>query len=309
MKLVHPDTPGAAKLDLTKTGGAIRVVEGTCQDLVLDGHGAPVKWLYNGHARPSDQRAAFLLGRGWSCTVDDRHAIAAAGFPTMAINDYPANGPDPWYWCTGDPPVYFAERVWNNVNVMKFCAFHNCHNPRPRDGAYAPLHLAKDAPNAFFFHQSTNETDLDNWLFHPYVSWGTTVVCDEVGPKALRGKSGARSSMLIGLRLLWHLGYREVYLCGCDCTPHHHPSPGYWEAIFYTLDLLKPAFDHYGFHVYQTNPYSHLRTFRFVDFKEVLANSQKAERETRYKASGVSRFNGRLQDQSDNQIEEATICL
>ena len=269
IQIVSPKNPGVARINFTATEGSARTVEGTFADLIRDGHDHPLQWVNNLHADPKDNRAAFLLGRGWSATLEKLKYIAAVGISVMAVNDYPKDGPKPRYWCTGDPPHYFSERVWTDAEVMKFCGLHNRNSLRPRDGAYEPARLVKDAPNTFFFHQATDEMDVDHWLFHPFIAWGSTIGC-EGGPKQLYAHGAARSSMLIGLKLLWFLGYRRVYLIGCDCAGHAHPAPEYWNTIFHLMRELAPGFKRWGFHVVQTNDAAHLRCFDFMDFDDAL---------------------------------------
>lgn len=275
LTLVNPREPGAHRIDFTTQEGSSRVISGTYADLIRDGHDHPMQWVSNMHADPKDNRAAFLIGRGWSATPDKRWRIERSGIPVMAVNDYPADGPKPRYWCSGDPPIYFRESIWRDPEVMKFCGLHNSNGERPRDGAYAPKHLVKDAPNTFFFHQATDEMDTDHWLFHPFIAWGSTIGCEN-GPKQLYERGAARSSMLIGLKLLWFLGYRRVYLLGCDCTSHHHPAPEYWNTIFHLLGALAPGFKRWGYQVMQTNPDSYLRTFPFVRFDDALLGTEAA---------------------------------
>lgn len=269
IKLCAPNTPGAYNIDFTSQEGAVRVVDGTFQDLIRDGHNHPVPWLCGSHADPKTRRAAVLLGRGESATLAKCKAIAKAGIPVLAINDVRKGWPKPRYWCSGDPPGYFSERIWTDPDIMKFIGLHNKENVRPRDGAYEPKKVAREAPNVFFFHQATDNTDAEHWLFHPFVSWGTTIGCENC-PKQLYEKGAARSSMLIGLKLLFFLGYRDVYLVGCDCAPHHHPESAYWETIFHLTDSVGQHFKQWGYHVMQTNRDSHLRCFDFVDFDEAL---------------------------------------
>ncbi len=246
---------------------AAETIEGIAADLIRDGHDHPHRWLHNGYAQPDDRKAAFLIGRGWSATLAKRQAIADAGIPVMAINDYPKDGPTPNYWCSGDPPVYFNEKMWENPDIIKFCAMNTIKCLRPREDAYAPALTTMTAPNVHYFHSVQNCTDVESWLHTPWLNWGTSICAAEV---PAFHKASARSSMLIGLRLLWHLGYREVYLLGCDCTPHHHHFPEYYETIFHHIKQIKPAFDRFCYSVHQTNFDSHLRIFPFVKFDDII---------------------------------------
>ena len=244
-------------------------ISGTTSDLIRDGHGHPASWLHNSQALPDDSRAIFLLGRGWSATAERRQRLFDAGIPTMAVNDFPAEGPPPWYWCTGDPPSYFGNRIWDDPEVMKFSPVGSCRGLRPRLDAYDHSKTPVDAPNSHFFHARYDDPTYHNWLHVPWVNWGTSLFGEDT-PQQWFKHGAARSSMFIGLRLCWHLGFRVVYLLGCDCTPHHHPAPMYWPTILYLIDQLAPVFRHYHYHVYQCNPDSHLRSFEITDFESGL---------------------------------------
>lgn len=253
--------------ELMASQGKSVTIDGTAADLIRDAYDDPHQWLHNGYAQPDDCKEAFLVGRGWTATVDKLEAIKKAGIPWMAINDFPEDGPTPNYWCSGDPPGYFGERIWTNPSIIKFCAMTTLKCLRPRVDAYHPKLTTVEAPNVHYFHAVQNCTDVESWLHTPWLNWGTSI-CAENVPQLY--KASARSSMLIGLRLLWHLGYRRVYLLGCDCTPGHHHFPKYWETIFHHIKQIKPAFDRFCYDVYQTNRDSHLRTFEFADFEDIV---------------------------------------
>lgn len=261
---------------------ASQTIEGTCKDLIRDRHGLSKRWLWNSQGQPDDRRRAFLIGRGWSATNERRMRIKRAGIPVMAINDYPESPAfKPDFWCTGDPPHYFPERIWTDIEVMKFTPLGS-HELRRRAGAdaYDPdFKLTPgDAPNVHFFHTTNNEMEMESWLHLPWIPWGTTLWGENV-PRQLYNKGAARSSMLIGLRLLWHLGFREVYLLGCDCGPgaiaspglvHDNPAVEYWNVIFHLLEQVKPTFDRFCYRVINCNPASHLRTFEFTKFDDIV---------------------------------------
>lgn len=256
------------------TEAAQRYIYGTAADFIRDGYDNPQQWMHNVHAKPDDRGKAFLIGRGWSATAERRERIAASGIPVMAINDYPKGGPKPRYWCSGDPAGYYGNRIWDDIAVMKFAPISQIKAHRPREDAYEPMKFSVDAPNVHFFHHVNNLLEMESWLHTPYVAWGTSLFGPKT-PNQFNDSGAARSSMLIGLRILWHLGYREVYLLGCDCTPHHHPAPNYWKVIFHLVDQLRPVFDRFFYNVWQLNPDSHLRSFKFADLDQVLAEEGK----------------------------------
>ncbi len=268
----QPDRgPNLDVLDFEKLmNSAPNYVSGMHQDLIRDANDNPVRWLHNAHAKPDDRRKAFIIGRGWSATVQRRWRIEHAGIPVMAINDYPKDGPKPLYWCTGDPPSYFGNRIWDDIDVIKFSPLASVSILRPREDAYAPKLTPRDAPNTHFFNHCYDDPTIHQWLHVPWINWGTSLFGDGC-PKEWYSQGAARSSMFVALRLLWHLGFREVYLLGCDMTPGHHPAPMYVPTILYLIEQLVPTFKRFGYHVMQCNPHSHLRCFDFADFDEVVA--------------------------------------
>lgn len=243
-------------------------ITGTARDLVRDMHGNPLPWMHNVHAQPDDEVPAFLIGRGWSATPARRKIIAESGISAMAINDFPKRGPKPRYFVCGDGPAYYGQRIWRDADIMKFCPIRASETLCPREDAYAPKYTPRDAPNTFFHNQVTNEVDPENWLHKPWINWGATIAGEHV-PAVFHDKGAARSSMLLGIRLLWHLGYRIIYMVGCDCA--QHPASQYWPAILDYLGKLAPTFERYGLKVIQTNPDAHLRHFPIVPFEEVMA--------------------------------------
>lgn len=269
--LTHRDDSNVAVLnydDIVARGDSH--VEGTAQELIRNGYDQPLKWMHNAHAQPDDGKRAFLIGRGWSATKEKRNLLAQIHIPVMAINDYPDDQfLKPRYFCTGDPAGYFGMRVWDDPDVMKFCGMHWKDSICPRPDAYAPKRTPLDAANTFFFNHCNNEVDYESWLHVPWITWGNTIWGDEV-PHQFYAKGAARSSMLVGLRLLWHLGYRKVYLLGCDCFGHQSPYPEYWNAIFDMCRQLRPTFERYCYEVYQTNADSHLRAFEFKSFEDAI---------------------------------------
>ena len=239
-----------------------RVCVGTDADLIVDGHGNVVPWLEDLRTRLTAGRTAFLVGRGWSATPAVWKQMTESGIPIMAVNDIPA-GFEPAMWCTGDPPSYFNRDIWLNPRIVKFSPFEHCREFIPRLSAYGPDNQKKpvDCPNVHFFRKNLNH-DHRNFLATPWLCWGShwfgknTPFCQE--------NNGVKSSLLVGLRLLWHMGFDRVYLVGVDCAPHEYPYPSYIEGLNWHLERLKPVFDKVGYRVFNTNPDSHIRCFPFA---------------------------------------------
>lgn len=246
---------------------AVREISGRCFDVVTDVYGRSLSWTSGSRSLWTNRSAAFLIGRGWSATRERWTMILDAGVPTMAVNDCP-RGIRPRTWCSGDPPGYFHRRIWLDPEIIKFLPVEYAGMYIPRISAYGPRNqiTARDCPNVYYFFKSCNDDPAD-FLSTPWINWGTM----SIGPNDVKG-GGTRSSMLIGLRLLYHLGFRTVFLLGSDFEPQGHGrNPNYYQWLQEILEPLREVFEHYGYWVVNANVDSHLRVFPFMTFDKALS--------------------------------------
>ena len=251
-------------LDDFKDRKPSRVLYGTPRDLLRDGRDDPVRWTV-GDRMARGSTDCFLIGRGFSRTDETLAKIAESGACSMAINNYPRDW-KPDLWLTGDPPNYFGRWIWDDPTVQKFVPFETIDMPCPREDVDAPVVKPRDCPNVHFYHATTN-CDPNEFFDRPYVSWGTTA--DGPDDKD-HPHGGVRSSMISSFRVLFHLGFKRVFLVGCDFTPHTHPDPFYYEDLAGQLKVLRTVFDSHGLEVLNTNFDSHLRVFDFLPLDEAI---------------------------------------
>jgi hypothetical protein len=97
---------------------------------------------------------------------------------------------------------------------------------------------------------------------------------------------GGRTCMLAALKILFVLGFREVYLLGCDLQMdedkkyhfHEERDKGaqkgnmstYKKMIEVYYPQLKKQFDKYGFNVHNCNPDSRLKVFPYLPYEEAV---------------------------------------
>ncbi len=236
----------------------------------------------------------FLILCGPSLVTLDLHLLGRRGVYTIGVNNSPAlwrpNG-----WIFVDPPQKFHESIWLDPAVMKFVNNRFMNDKRilrhrKSDGTFEPLKIYKDgkpeivtvanAPgvvgivrNAFF--------QPDKWLSEPSINWGSSQKSSGINkmPRVL-------NSMLAAVKAAYALGFRTVYLCGCD----FNMQPGRVYAFAEEKDagecasnqnsyrtlcdlfgILKPHFDAAGFRVFNTNPDSGLKVFPHVSFRDAIA--------------------------------------
>ena len=98
---------------------------------------------------------------------------------------------------------------------------------------------------------------------------------------------GARSVMLVAIRLLFHLGVRTIYLLGCDFRMEHggrnyafdqwrsdkavDSNNRKYDVLNDRLAALLPYFKKEGLQIVNCTPDSGLRVFPFVEYEKAVA--------------------------------------
>lgn len=262
-RIVHKKKPAKTVEPPHVQRKASRVIAGTKHDLIRTAFDETVSWVeYDRVLRGHD--SCFLIGRGWSATKERLLAIKAdQEILSAAINNYQRYF-QPNVWITGDPPNYFGRWIWENPDVQKFVPLEVADMECPKEDVDFPKKTPKDYPNVHFFHHTSN-IDAEVFFMTPYAAWGTTAY----GPDDKdHPNGGVRSSMIAALRILWHLGIRNVYLLGCDFVPHDHPHETYFTDLGKQLADLQPIFLDHQFNVFNCNRDSHLRVFPFASFRD-----------------------------------------
>ena len=126
------------------------------------------------------------------------------GFITMGMN----NGPKsfrPNLWTCVDSPTHFIKSIWLDPKITKFVPFSFpdrtlFDNEKWRD----MKETVGDCPNMVYYKRN-EKFDANKFLFEDTFNWGNH-----------KDFGGGRSVMLVAVRLLFHLGIRNLYLLGAD---------------------------------------------------------------------------------------------
>ncbi len=218
----------------------------------------------------------FLVLNGPSLADFDWSRLRQPGIVTLGINNG-AHRLRPNYWTSVDDPSRFMASIWKDPAIVKIVPMAHFQKPiwnRERD-AFSK-ELVRDFPNVVGYRR--NEAFApERWLVEDTINWGN---------HSKRG--GGRSVMLAALRIAHLLGFRKVYLLGCDF--HMDESRHYWfpeqrsaNAISNNTNSyaimrgyfqqLQPKFLESGFEVFNCNPESRLEVFPFADLDEALAGA------------------------------------
>lgn len=222
-------------------------------------------------------REVFLVCNGLSFAAIEQSALTQPGIVTFGMNNG-AHGFRPNLWTALDEPARFMASIWRDPRITKFVPLSHLEKPiwDHELNSYSQM-LAGDSPNVFGIRRN-DDFDPDNWLEQP------TVNC---GHQPYFG--GVRSTMLFALRICHLLGFKTVYLVGCDFAMEQ--SRPYWfaercpdsfvehnntayERLQQLLALLKPTFDAAGFAVFNTNPSSRLTVFPYRALEEAIRRNR-----------------------------------
>jgi len=227
----------------------------------------PLEGLYRG-------ASAFLICNGPSFVTLDHNLLKKPGVMTFGIN----NGPRtfrPNFWTCVDDPVRFIKSIWLDPKIMKFIPQSHFEKKIFDNEKWAPMDVkVGECPNVVGYCRN-EKFHAPRFLSENSINWGNH-----------KDFGGCRSVMLPSLRILHLLGFRKVYLLGCDMkmaenqTYHfdEQRSKGAVSCNMSTYDrlkseylpALKPVFEADGFMVYNCNPESELKVFPFVKFEDAI---------------------------------------
>jgi hypothetical protein len=219
-------------------------------------------------------RSAFLICNGPSFIKLNRNLLNEPGVITFGIN----NGPKtfrPNFWNCVDDPVRFMKSIWLDPKITKFIPQAHFEKPIFDNEKWEILKTkVGDCPNVIGYRRN-EKFHAERFLVEETLCWGNH-----------KDFGGGRSVMLPSLRILHLLGFRKVYLLGCDMKmatnyAYHFDeqrSAGAVNCNNSTYDRLKseylpslkPIFDKAGFQVFNCNPESELKVFPFVNFEDAI---------------------------------------
>jgi len=206
---------------------------------------------------------------------------------TMAVNNavkacMPTFRPNAWT-CV-DPPDKMLHTIWEDPTILKLAPSGFWLKPLWNSDTDAPVgRSVGDCPNVVYYARN-ERFDPSRFLSEHTVNWGNhSKIADANGVK------GKRSCMLSAVKLLWWLGFRRIYLIGCDFRMTEgqrnysfdqdrnkgsiHGNNTSYRQLIWRFEQLAPAFEAAGFHVYNCNAESGLTVFPFVAYEDALADA------------------------------------
>jgi len=234
----------------------------------------------------------FFLGAGPSLLDLDLASLKQRGIITFGVNNLAAKLFRPNLWTCVDTPLSFHESIFRDPAITKFIAGIHTGSQFTTENRGRSELVVKQCPNVI--HYDMND------LFEPDIFFEQDTVCwgnAENVTDCLGLKSG-RSVMLPTIKIMAYLGFKRIYLLGCDFNMQYDPekkgtgktyafrqyknqkacddnNKGYIR-LAKRLAALLPGLEFQNIKVYNCNELSNLKVFSYKSFddckKEALKN-------------------------------------
>jgi len=227
-------------------------------------------------------RSAFLILSGPSLNQLDLPLLNQRGIITMGVNNaWTIHRPN--LWTCVDDPGRFIDTGWKDPGITKFVPV--CHRVRrlriqKPDGSMQPSAFHVSQMPSVLFYRRSNHFDHERFLTGDSVPWG-----NDGNQADTLGIKGKRSVMLAAMRLLYHLGFRTVYLLGCDFKMADDRRYAFdearapnvirynntlYESLTKRFEALLPHFEQHKFRVVNCSPGSALSVFERMTYEDAI---------------------------------------
>ena len=216
----------------------------------------------------------FMICNGPSFAGLDHSLLNNAGIMTFGINNG-AKTFRPNFWTLVDDPVRFLKSIWLDPKITKFVP--QSHMPKHifDNEKWQPMDITVgECPNVIGYMRN-EKFKAERWLTETSCNWGSH-----------SSEGGGRSVMLPAIKLCYLLGFRTIYLLGCDMkmteeyTYHfdEQRSKGAVKGNNSTYDRLKneyfpslkPEFDKAGLNVFNCYKDSGLKVFPYMSYEDAI---------------------------------------
>ncbi len=218
--------------------------------------------------------SVFLICNGPSFVTLDQNLLRKPGVMTFGINNG-AKTFRPDMWTCVDDPERFLKSIWLDPKIQKFVPFSHMEKKIFDNEKWQPMDVkVGECPNVFGYCRN-EKFHAARFLIENSINWGNHADFD-----------GGRSVMLPAIRILHMLGFRKIYLLGCDMkmsetyTYHFDETRGkgavsgnmstYNRLKNEYLPELKKYFEEEKLEIYNCNPESELKVFPFISFTDAI---------------------------------------
>ena len=206
-----------------------------------------------------------------------REWLNMPGVITMGVNNSPKTF-RPNLWVIGDDVKSFMRSIWLDPKIKKFIPKPKYKHTIFNNDTFEEMKVrVSECPNVIGFERDEH-FDPETYLKTETVNWGEH--SDSVCALGIKSK---RSVMLLAMRILHTLGFKEVYLLGCDFKMDENYKYSFeqdrakgsitnnnkiYDALQKRFSSLKENFAKTDFKVYNCNKESSLTAFDYKSFEE-----------------------------------------
>ncbi len=152
----------------------------------------------------------FFLGCGPSLLDYNLNSLSQRGLITFGVNGMAANVFRPNFWTSVDTPLSFHESIWLDPTIIKFVSGGWSGYKFSTENRGQSNLVVKQCPNIILYDKN-DYFEPDKFFTESTIAWG----CAENVKDSL-GITGGRSVMLVAFRIMAYLGFKRIYLLGCD---------------------------------------------------------------------------------------------
>lgn len=165
--------------------------------------------------------AAFLVAGGPSAKQLPLEKLTQRGIFSMAVNNMAGYARTNAFVCS-DPPLKFHHGIWLDPTIMKFAPSVKFHRKRNKlkqkvGNEFKPLKIGDrdismaDCPNVWGFGRRVWMQPDESFFIDDDAAWG-----NQNAGVTRTGQPKTVCTMLLAMRILYHLGARTIYLVGVD---------------------------------------------------------------------------------------------
>lgn len=223
--------------------------------------------LYRGHT-------CFLVVSGPSLATYDLTLLKQPGIITLGVNNSPKVF-RPNMWTCVDDPEKFMISIWKDPTITKFVPFGKYNKPIFDNTKWEMSNLTvKDCPNVIHYFRNEH-FNAETFLTEKTVNWGSH--------KKFGGK---RSVFMAAIKILYVLGFRRIFLVGCDFKMEKGKENYAWKQDRHDgsvkgnnstynemksrFTTMRPMFEDAGFFIYNCNPNSEFKVFPTIDYQTAI---------------------------------------
>lgn len=181
-------------------------------------------------------------------------------------------------WISVDDPCRFLKSCWLDPKIMKFVP--GASSEKKIWDSYIDKESdikVGECPNMYYFRRN-NKFNENRWMGESSFNWGDH-----------QDHGGGRTVMLPAIKILYVMGFRKIYLLGCDFNmdanqKYHFEEERSKGAIncnqntYHKMNnvyfpKLKKKFKEHGLEVYNCNPNSRLDVFPHKSFEDAYQDS------------------------------------